>query len=319
MHKFFLGIDTSAYTTSCAAVDSEGQLITSCRQLFPVEIGQRGLRQSEAVFAHIRQLPFVFEDLLSKIAAHSVAAICVSDRPVDGKDSYMPVFQVGTAFAKTLSLVLKVPLYTTTHQRGHLAAALIGNIDLQPPYTFIHLSGGTTDFIAIDNDDSFKPFAYARDLHVGQLIDRVGVALSLPFPSGRHLETLAAGYEAIGRYPAILQEGNCCFSGVEAQAMRDIKQGELNKGQIAKEIYDVIVRMVLKVLNNHVLPSQNILITGGVASSKLLRNMLLSRSNARRLPYQFYFGQASLSGDNAAGVAYIGFKKWEETNYGNFD
>jgi N6-L-threonylcarbamoyladenine synthase len=223
----------------------------------------------------------------------------------------MPVFQVGTAFAKTLALALQVPLYTTTHQKGHLAAALFGNESLCPPYTFIHLSGGTTDFISVDTQGNLQTFAFSQDLHVGQVVDRVGVALSLPFPSGVHLEKLTEGYQATGKYSSIVQNGNCCFSGVEAQAMRDIKQGKMEAGQVAIEVYDVIARSIFKVLNYHFLPSSRVLVAGGVASSSLLRDMLQKRIQAKRLPFQFYFGKPSLSGDNAAGVARIGQKIWE--------
>ena len=57
MTRVVIGFDTSCYTTSVAAVTVDGEVVASCRKLLPVAEGERGLRQSEAVFIHVRQLP----------------------------------------------------------------------------------------------------------------------------------------------------------------------------------------------------------------------------------------------------------------------
>lgn len=92
-----LGFDTSCYTTSAAAVDEHGAVVAAERMLLPVREGQRGLRQSEAVFAHVRQMPQVMEALGRRLNGAQIAAVCASARPRDGEDSYMPVFTVGWA------------------------------------------------------------------------------------------------------------------------------------------------------------------------------------------------------------------------------
>lgn len=305
MKPAFLGFDTSCYTTSCAAVDGEGRVLVSARKLLPVALGERGLRQSEAVFSHIRQMPDLFHRTMEALNGYSVKAVCVSDRPVDGDDSYMPVFMAGCAFARTAADALGARCFFTTHQRGHLAAAQIGMELIQKPYIALHLSGGTTDFMLVDERDRIAPFAAARDLHAGQLVDRVGVMLGLPFPAGRHLETLAEGTEAAGRYAAVIKDGDCCLSGAEAQARRDAEGGLIPPGQIAAEVYDVLTRSILKVLDAHQMDARRVLAAGGVASSLRLRAMLDKRIAARRLPYRFFFGEPQYSADNAAGVASI--------------
>jgi peptidase M22 family protein len=67
--RYFLGIDTSNYTTSAAAVDEDGRIIAFSKRLLPVRAGGAGLRQSEAVFSHVRQLPGVMDELASQIRA----------------------------------------------------------------------------------------------------------------------------------------------------------------------------------------------------------------------------------------------------------
>lgn len=129
-----LGFDTSCYTTSAAAVDEHGAVVAAERMLLPVREGQRGLRQSEAVFAHVRQMPQVMDALRRRLAGVQVVAVCASARPRDGEDSYMPVFTVGLGHASVLASTLGVPLYETSHQQGHIAAGLIGNAAPEGPF-----------------------------------------------------------------------------------------------------------------------------------------------------------------------------------------
>ncbi|NLD34542.1 MAG: O-sialoglycoprotein endopeptidase [Clostridiales bacterium] len=307
--KAVLGLDTSCYTTSCAVVDQGFNLISSSRMLLPVEPGARGLRQSEAVFAHVRQLPQVVVEALDGVDAQ-IDAICVSDRPVDGEDSYMPVFRAGLSLAQSMAAALRVPCYTTTHQRGHLAAALIGQP--KPPQRFLalHLSGGTTELLASEGDRLMAVMG-SLDLHAGQLIDRVGVRLGLPFPAGPALEKLALTGRAKGRYGASVSREGCHFSGAEAQAMRDAEQGELAPQDIAAEVFDLVARTVIRMLTlgREATGLDDAVIFGGVASSALLRQMLERRNTDRRTGMRLCYGRPELSGDNAAGVAMIGARR----------
>ena len=147
---FVLGIDTSCYTTS-AAVALNGTIVSFGRKLLPVAKGERGLRQSEAVFAHIKQLPEVVRQVMEGLDA-APAAVCVSAKPADGEESYMPVFRTGASFAEVLSACMGIPLYTTTHQRGHIRAAMIGSGMPGGDFLAVHLSGGTTDVLRVTED-----------------------------------------------------------------------------------------------------------------------------------------------------------------------
>lgn len=312
MTGVILGIDTSCYTTSCAAVTTEGRLLTSERMLLPVRPGERGLRQSDGVFAHIKQFPVVLERAYDKIAGLPVCAVCVSEKPADGEASYMPVFQTGLSFAKCLAVAYGVPLIKTTHQRGHFEAAQIGIEPLMEPYTALHLSGGTTDFVRVSLDGSIECFYTSLDLHAGQLFDRVGVRMGLPFPAGRHLEKIAVNVKPLGRYAAIAKENGICLSGVEAAAMRDMDEGGISCPQIAAELYDVLARLIVKAIIRFGIAPASMLITGGVASSMLLRERLHERMEKARLPFTVHFGNPDFCADNAAGVAMIGLKEWRK-------
>lgn len=312
--KVFVGIDTSAYTTSVAVVDQGSRVLKSVRRLLQVAPGERGLRQSEAVFAHVRQLPSALQEALEGINPGDIAALCASDRPVDREDSYMPVFQVGSGLAASVAATLKVPCYYATHQQGHLAAALIGMPPFAGKFLALHLSGGTTDLLLVTENEVIIPLARSRDLHAGQLVDRIGVVLGLPFPAGPALEGLAVRGKASGRYPVAVEGMDIHLSGAEAQALRDLEAQALKPQDVAAEVFDLLCRSTLRMLaaaaEQH--GCGDVLVFGGVASASLLRENMQRRVEARRLPLRLRFGKQQYSGDNAAGIAMIGARRYSE-------
>ena len=315
-----LGLDTSCYTTS-AALCAPGQEPRQARRLLPVPAGERGLRQSEAVFAHVRQLSDLLPPLLQG-ASGSISCVCASRSPRDGEDSYMPVFQVGLSQGKALAAALGVPFFTTTHQRGHIAAARYGAGLAAPRFLALHLSGGTTDALLCDGED-IVPLGASADLHAGQLVDRVGVRLGLPFPAGPHLEALALRGKSQNRVPVSFEKDGlqCHLSGAEAQLMRLIAAGE-KRENVAAEVYGVLCRTVLRLIAAAAEATgvRDALIAGGVASSALLRELLTERNEKRRAGLRLYFGRPEYSGDNAVGVALIGLDQLQKENaHGHLD
>lgn len=312
-----LGLDTSCYTTSCALVNPWGQVIADKRKMLLVPFGGRGLRQSEAVFQHIRGLPGLMEQAMEQAVRPDIIAVCASETPLDAPRSYMPVFLSGASFGKAISAVLKVPYYGTTHQRGHFAAAEIGTEKLNPKHLAVHLSGGTTE-ITLREGDSIRHIGGSRDISAGQLLDRIGVMLGFSFPAGLQMEKLAAQGNPTGRYPSAVKEGDLHFSGAEAAAKRDFEQKALTPADIAAELFDVISRSLVKLCLFAAQQTKacDILVTGGVASSGLLREQLPCRAEKHDYPFRFHFGSPAYSGDNAAGVAMIGLRKYYQQKEG---
>ena len=308
MTRVVIGIDTSCYTTSVAAVTVEGEVVASCRKLLPVPQGERGLRQSEAVFIHVRQLPERFEELAPFVRDAQIAAVCVSRTPRDDAASYMPVFHAGDAQARGLAAMLGVPCFATTHQRGHIAAAKVDSGIREGDLLALHLSGGTTELLALVNDE-LSLIGGTLDLHAGQVVDRTGVALGLPFPAGPHLEKLARMGTSKARLTMTTREGGlfCHFSGAETQIQRWVKQGE-PPCDIAREVYDLLARTVARMVcaGAEKTGIRQVLMAGGVASSTLFREMVRERIAKRDRNLHVCFGKPEYSGDNAVGVALIG-------------
>ena len=308
-----IGFDTSNYRTSAAVVTLDGEILADYRELLPVSEGERGLRQSEAVFAHIRQLRKSEELIRSQADGIRIAAVSASVKPRDGADSYMPVFQVGHTAGCMLAAALNVPFFETTHQRGHLAAAKQGTVlESAEQMLALHLSGGTTDLLKVDAA-GITVLGGSADLHAGQLVDRAGVAMELPFPAGEALEMLAVHGTSEGRLGCSLDPGDliCHLSGAETKLQKWIRNKELPREDIAREIYDLLARTIVRLLKAGARETgfSKALVTGGVASSPLLRQMLEERRKKTTGCPEIVFGKPERSGDNAVGVALIGAEK----------
>ena len=315
MRQVVVGLDTSCYTTSAAAVTVDGQVVASCRQLLPVKLGERGLRQSEGVFIHVRQLPGRLEELREFIRGDEIVAVCASSRPRDEEESYMPVFQVGDAQARGLAAMLGVPYFSSTHQRGHVAAAMVDSGIAPGDLLAVHLSGGTTELLSL-RGEALSLLGGTLDLHAGQVVDRVGVALGLPFPAGPHLEKLALQGHAEARLPVSMAEGGlrCHLSGAESQAQRWIASGALSMEDIAMEVYDLLARTVARLILAGAAKTgiRQVLIAGGVASSALFRRLVTERIRKSDRGLRVCFGKPEYSGDNAVGAALIGARKYRQ-------
>jgi len=309
-----IGFDTSNYRTSVAAVTLDGEILVNHRELLPVTSGERGLRQSDAVFAHIRQLRNSEEALREALKGSRIAAVAASTRPRDGETSYMPVFQVGYTAGSLLAAALNVPFYETTHQRGHLAAAMAGTgLEKEERLLAVHLSGGTTDLLVMDAD-SVTQIGGSADLHAGQLVDRAGVAMGLTFPSGEELEELAALGHSEGRLGCSMEDRDlvCHLSGAETKVQQWIRDGSLPREDVACEIYDLLARTLVRMLKAGTEKTgiRKALVTGGVAASALLRQLMEQRRMKTRGCPDIVFGRPEMSGDNAAGVAMIGAERY---------
>ena len=197
MKSYYLGVDTSNYTTSLAVIDSKNNIICDKRKILDVELGKKGLRQQEALFQHIKNLPILFSEI--DIDMSIVSAVGMSTRPRTVEGSYMPCFLAGDSFAKTVSHSLNIPLKRFSHQEGHIGSCLINN-NVQGEFLTLHLSGGTTETIHCFNRPhnlEIDSIGGSLDISFGQLVDRLGVKIGLGFPAGAELERIAQNGEKL--------------------------------------------------------------------------------------------------------------------------
>ena len=303
-----IGIDTSNYTTSIAFFDGVGG--ENCSKLLPVKQGELGLRQSDAVFAHIKSLPELSGRLFSHVENSSIDAIGVSTRPRAVEGSYMPCFMVGYSHAKMLSDAFRVPLIEVSHQQGHVAASLwsAGCLELMDqPHLAWHLSGGTTELLLVEPEGKnvrCTKIGGTTDISAGQLIDRTGQLLELPFPSGKHIDALSS--EAVLKETFKVKCSNMEFSlsGVQNKVQQfHAAHGERAETAayalrcVAKAVY-LASEQALKAY-----PGLRIVFSGGVASNSMLREVIR--------PLKPIFSQPQFSTDNAMGVAVLAHRALE--------
>ena len=302
----FLGIDTSNYTTSVAVCDFDGNIIANLKKPLPVAEGERGLRQSDAVFHHTVALPSLIEAANEYTGGKKIIAVGVSSRPTDKEGSYMPCFLAGVSAASGVSLGAECKLYTFSHQCGHIMAALYSAESLHligNRFAAFHVSGGTTDILLSDPGDGERPFEVKRiggtlDINAGQAIDRAGVYMGLRFPAGAELERLAReNCEKIDKAKICVNGLSCNLSGLENKSTQMFDSGA-SKEKTAAFVIDFITRTLEKLTLNLRDEYKDIPIVyaGGVMSCGIIKDKL-SRYGSFALP--------AFSADNAAGIALL--------------
>jgi len=307
-NRLFIGIDTSCYMTSLACI--YGENVFQYKKPLMVKAGECGLRQSEALFQHIKNLPLVFDELKKdiNISDYDDILISVSTRPRSVDGSYMPVFLAGESFAKVLANALDAQLFETSHQDGHIMAVAFSEKKLSvftEPFISLHLSGGTTEILLCELNDkafSFKIIGGTKDLPCGQFIDRIGVLTGRDFPAGKYLDYSAMNFHGNAEKRKICVDGGYMnFSGEETHIRRLFNEEKIDAEEAAymtmKYISDSVKQAVLNVKKEYGI--NNVLMAGGVSSSAFLRNAFCDVPGV-------YFASPEFAGDNALGVCALG-------------
>ncbi len=319
----WIGIDTSCYTTSFAAVGNDGSILAEERRLLQVKMGSRGLAQSAALFQHIREGKDIFTKGLQSALAlcQPVRAVCVSSKPRPEDGSYMPVFLAGVQAAEIMGACFGVPVYHTSHQEGHVMAGIKASAmpDI-PRFLAVHLSGGTSELLLVEKQPG--GFAINRlggtiDLHAGQLVDRIGVAMGEQFPCGPALDRMAlVCREQAEPVKSSVKGYDFSLSGAETELLRRLEAlrqngaPAINKDAMAQAAFRVIATSLEKVVRRAVAETKadTLLLVGGVAGSQYLKLRLQHRLHKC---CRLYFTPPNYSKDNAYGVALLGLEKFK--------
>lgn len=300
---FALGIDTSNYATSLAVFDTERQTVAAdSKRVLPVKPGGLGLRQSDAVFHHTAALPEMLRQLDAAFPLRQIGAVGVSERPRPVEGSYMPCFLTGVSAAQAVALARGVPLVRTTHQQGHIAAALFAadGALLERRVLVFHISGGTTELLLCEGARVLRTVGASTDLYAGQAVDRIGVRLGFAFPAGAEVSRLAAQCAEDIRPKISVKGADCSFSGLENQCGALLERGA-PPAYVAKYCLCAVARTVLHMIRaaRASEPDTPVVCAGGVMSSDVIRAIVQeAEPEARFVPGKY-------AGDNAIGVAIL--------------
>ena len=311
MEGVFLGIDTSNYTTSVAVISESGEELANLKYPLPVKAGERGLRQSDALFSHTAALPRAMAEAKEIIGARPVLAVGVSERPRNVEGSYMPCFLAGVSAATAFAVGARVPLYRFSHQCGHIMAALYSSGSehlLGAPFYAAHVSGGTTELLSVSAEGAgfrCELIGGTKDVNAGQLIDRVGVAMGLSFPCGPAMEALALSYK--GKIPKRAPRTDGTYvnlSGAENLALKLYAEAQ-DKAETAAFLLSHIGEGLSRVTRAcmECYGDKRIVFAGGVMSNSILKERLGREFDA-------YFAAPRHSADNAVGIAVLTKRKF---------
>ncbi len=312
MNKLFVGIDTSNYTTSLALCTYEGEIVANIKQILDVDDGKRGLRQSDALFAHTKNLPTLTDRLSDVIDSYPDAEICAvgySAYPRDVEGSYMPCFLAGRACAHSFASGRGCSVYKFSHQAGHIQAALYSSgceeeilsqaYECGGKFAAFHVSGGTTEILLVDTSDgkmNISLIGGTRDINAGQAIDRAGVMMGMKFPCGREMEAVSTAHQ--NPVKICVNGLYCNLSGLENQSQRIFEKNH-DVGEVSAFVFDFVGRTLFKLTQNlrEIYPSIPVLYAGGVMSNGAIKTVLSGE--------RAYFAKPEFSSDNAAGIALL--------------
>ena len=304
--RVYLGIDTSCYTTSVAALAEDGSLLGEARQILSVKPGRCGLQQSEMVFQHTRNLPRLVEEVL-KGKSYQLAAIGVSGFPRPLEGSYMPAFLAGMSVARSLAAASGAKLEVISHQENHLEAGLWSAGGPQSDrFLLLHASGGTTDLLLCERQENGRykltQVGGSMDLHAGQFVDRIGVALGLQFPTGPALEKLASTAQEAVELPVSVRKLEVSLSGPATAALRKLEAGA-DGAALALGVEVALGETFARLLRNGAAAHKvrNVILVGGVGSNECIRQHVEEKLAKRQV--RLWVPEGRFSCDNATGCA----------------
>lgn len=323
-NRYILGIDTSNYKTSIAAVNEHKSIICDLRKFLKVKQGEKGLRQSDALFQHVKNFPEMMEELSSRLknpensvgldSKPSAIAYSARPRPVDG--SYMPVFMAGESFARSLGAMLDIPVYAFSHQEGHIEAIkAYSKFADENRFLACHFSGGTTELLEVNTGEAgydINIIGGSDDIAFGQVIDRAGVMMGMEFPAGEALDNIASAASASSRLLTTIKVKNARMnlSGIDTQMKRIIesKTAENIPDELVRELFEKLADAMAKMLIQGAEKSDinKILMAGGVSSSHFIRKRLTDKLSGSGVYIEF--DDKGLAQDNAVGTALLGGK-----------
>lgn len=315
--NYILGIDTSNYKTSIAVTDENQSIVCDVRKLLEVKQGEKGLRQSDALFQHVKNLPVLMEEVRSRFDGH-LSAVAYSSRPRPLEGSYMPVFLAGESFARSIAATLKIPAYNFSHQEGHIEAVkAYSYLYEEEELLACHFSGGTSELLKVRKAGigyDISIIGGSKDIAFGQVLDRAGVMLGISFPAGAEMDDIALNAKNSTKLltPVKVKDSRLNLSGIDTQIKRIIENTDLNikKDMLIKEVFEKISDSMFKMVCQGVEISgcNKVLMSGGVCSSGFIRNSLADRFDAAGI--DAVFDTTDLSQDNAVGISLLGGKAY---------
>ncbi len=326
---FILGIDTSCDDTSVAIYDTDAQKLLSEKVSSRMELHARygGVVPEIAARQHLELLLPMIETVHEEAGIapdpETIHLIAATRGP-----GLIGGLLVGLGCAKALSLGWNVPYVGVNHIEGHLVSAMLTHDDVPYPHIAMVVSGGHSEIYRAVSPTEYILLGETRDDAAGELLDKVGRLLDLPFPAGQIIDqwTLDADPgEPHPKFPRPLLNKDTIefsFSGLKTACLYFLRSDEASKYSREAIGAEVMRATVDSLLGKAFLACQRenldvLVISGGVASSGYLRNEAHSR--ARENGISILFPETRHCTDNAGMIALAGWFRFNKSGPDPFD
>lgn len=333
-HPLVLGIETSCDDTACALLDGDGRVLASVvSSQLAAHRPYGGVVPEIASREHLSNWPVVSAEALARAGASlsDVDLVAATRGP-----GLVGALLVGLSVGKAVAFSLERPFHAVHHLEGHLFSPFLPPPSepgpaIPPPSRFVGLvvSGGHTSLFGVE-DGEVSTLAETRDDAMGEVFDKVGKRLGLPYPQGPRVDELAErGDAAAHRFP-VKPAGDdlfFSFSGLKSQALLEIEKLERRLGPLDVESPEALnllagfraaaVGQILDRLErlHRREPIGLLAVSGGVAANRLLRRELPAWAAERGIDLRLV--PLAWSGDNAAMIAHAALLRHRRGNAGD--
>lgn len=315
---YILAIESSCDETSASIVKNGNEdIATVINSQIDVHTLYGGVVPEVASRLHLENITLVIDECLKRadMKVEDMDAIAVTYSP-----GLLGSLLVGVEAAKMLSLVYNKPLIKVNHMMGHICANNI-NQELKYPLISLIISGGHTDLIYMENENSFQYIGQTLDDAIGECFDKVARILDMPYPGGPNVERLAKDGKDSYPMPKLLNDESCnfSFSGIKSHVnnlVHNMKQRGENvcKEDMACSFQNAVTESLVSKTEKAILKYdvKYLSVAGGVASSSFIREKLKNMCDKHGV--EMFIPEKKYCTDNATMIgaaAYILFKNNE--------
>ena len=325
---YILGIESSCDDTS-AAILCNAKILSNVVASQKIHAEYGGVVPELASRAHQSNIVPVVHQALKEanITKTQINGIAFTRGP-----GLMGSLLVGTSFAKSLAYGLEIPLIDVNHMQGHILAHFIEESShKKPPFPFLAMtiSGGHTQIVKVINYFEMEVIGETIDDAVGEAYDKSGKILGLGYPAGPQIDKLAqAGEPKAYQFTKPKVAGlDFSFSGLKTAILYFIQREEKvnpnfvkeNLNDICASIQYTIIEILMDKLKLAVKQTgiKHIAIGGGVSANSGIRAAL--KSAEKKHDWTTYIPKFEYTTDNAAMIAIVGYLKYLENDFSNFD